>query len=100
MTTGTKKVKAKGRKIGRNKKWCESYLARGTRDKNKVARLLRHFRRNGTTDHMAVHFYNNLPARILGGFPAVTPTKSQAKRIPARVAMDPTQPTPRLGGAP
>lgn len=32
----------KNRKVGRNKKWCESYRARHQREKNKVVKLDRH----------------------------------------------------------
>ena len=34
-----------GKKIGRSKKWCESYRARGQREKNKRLKLERHLRR-------------------------------------------------------
>lgn len=35
----------KNRKIGRNRKWCEAYRLRGQREMNKLAHLLRAFRR-------------------------------------------------------
>jgi hypothetical protein len=82
----------KGRKIGRNKKWCEAYKNRGQRGINKVAPLLRHIKRYGTTDHTAVHCYNNLSAR---GKPpdllTVTPVKSAHKRIPPARPMNAKQ---------
>ena len=36
---------AKGRKIGRNQKWCQVYRAIGRRRINKMVRLDRHLRR-------------------------------------------------------
>lgn len=35
----------KNRKIGRNRKWCEAYKLRNQRELNKLANLLRAFRR-------------------------------------------------------
>lgn len=35
----------KNRKHGRNKKWCESYRARGQEAKNRAKRQARHLRR-------------------------------------------------------
>lgn len=51
----------KNRKYGRNKAWCEAYRLRRQRERNKIAKLLRHIARVGATDHTAVHCYNNLP---------------------------------------
>lgn len=45
----------------RNRLWCQAYRNRGQRELNKVKRLLRHFRRNGFRDAVAVHAYNSLP---------------------------------------
>ena len=40
-----KRTKGGGsRKHGRNKKWCESYRARGQREKNKLLKQARHRR--------------------------------------------------------
>ena len=39
------KKTGKGRKIGRNKRWCEAYRLRGQREKNKAVRLHKHLRR-------------------------------------------------------
>lgn len=44
MSEGAKKSQ-KGRKIGRNKKWCEAYRARDQRGINKAIKLARHLRR-------------------------------------------------------
>lgn len=92
------KKTSKGRKIGRNKKWCEAYRNRHQRERNKVKKLLRHIRRYGTTDHMAVHTYNNLP--VIDGKPyellSITPTKSRHKRKAPRVPMRRDVPTPNL----
>lgn len=64
----------KNRKYGRNKQWCEAYRARGQRERNKVRKVLKHILRYGATDHMAVHFYNNLPqAPKPEGFKSITP---------------------------
>lgn len=56
-----KKEGKKHRKYGRNADWCKAYRARGQREKNKIKKVLRHILRYGATDHMAVHYYNNLP---------------------------------------
>ena len=40
-----KKDGSRGRKIGRNKKWCEAYTRAGRREINKRRRLRRHLRR-------------------------------------------------------
>lgn len=34
------------KKIGRNKKWCEAYILRRQRDKNKERKLKRHLKRH------------------------------------------------------
>ena len=34
------------KKIGRNKKWCETYQMRGTREINKLKKIRRHLRRH------------------------------------------------------
>ena len=39
------KKTGKGRKIGRNKRWCESYKLRHQREANKTVRLHKHLRR-------------------------------------------------------
>lgn len=39
------KSSAKGRKIGRNKKWCQAYRASGQRERNKAIRLQKHLAR-------------------------------------------------------
>mgnify|MGYP003148700909 CR=1 FL=1 len=39
------KQKSKGRKIGRNKKWCEIYRLTNRREKNKTRRQVRHQKR-------------------------------------------------------
>lgn len=91
-----KQAKKSSKKIGRNADWCKAYRMSGTREKNQLRRLLRHTRRYGTTDHMAVHFFNNAPQRVILGLPALTPTKSLAKRIAPKVAMDRTRPTPKM----
>ena len=49
------------RKYGRNKRWCEAYRLRGTREINKAARLRRHLARF-PDDRTALHCLNNLPA--------------------------------------
>lgn len=36
----------KGRKHGRNEKWCQTYKARGTREKNKAAKIRRHLKKH------------------------------------------------------
>ena len=36
------KKTGKGRKIGRNKRWCEAYALRRQREKNKAVRLHKH----------------------------------------------------------
>lgn len=41
----TRKKGKKNRKHDRNRKWCESYRARGQREKNKVKKLLKHLNR-------------------------------------------------------
>ncbi len=82
----------KGRKIGRNLKWCQAYRSRGQREQNKIAKLLQHLGRYGMTDHMAVHFYNNLPMR---GKPkdrlTIAPIPTLCKRIPPAQAMPPVR---------
>lgn len=40
----------KGRKVGRNKKWCESYRNRGQKQINQAIKLLNHFYRMGWWD--------------------------------------------------
>lgn len=35
----------KGRKIGRNQKWCQAYRNRGQRERNKLRRLKPHLKR-------------------------------------------------------
>lgn len=49
------------RKYDRNRVWCQAYRNRGQRERNKVRRLLRHFRRYGVCDPCAASCYNNLP---------------------------------------
>ena len=39
------KIKAKGRKIGRNKKWCEAYRLLNRRLKNKLRKIRKHIKR-------------------------------------------------------
>lgn len=36
----------KGRKVGRNRKWCQEYRARGQRMKNKIRKVARHLKRH------------------------------------------------------
>lgn len=36
----------KGRKLGRNEKWCQAYRTRGQREKNKARKLRRHLKRH------------------------------------------------------
>jgi hypothetical protein len=84
------KVSKKSRKHDRNTKWCEAYRNRGQREINKVRKLLRHIRRYGSTDHVAVHCYNNLPMR---GKPTtlltITPIRTAHRRIPPAHPMNP-----------
>ena len=42
---GKQKKGGSAKKHGRNRQWCESYRARGTREKNKRAKMERHLRR-------------------------------------------------------
>ncbi len=44
MPTQTR-IKAKGRKVGRNARFCESYFKSGTRMKNKLRKIRRHIKR-------------------------------------------------------
>lgn len=39
---GSRRGGKKGRKINKNKKWCENYLRTGRREVNKKKKLLRH----------------------------------------------------------
>lgn len=41
------KVKAKGRKIGRNKAWCLIYSLSNKREQNKCIKIARHIKRYG-----------------------------------------------------
>ena len=50
----------KGRKINRNRLWCESYQRRGQREINKARRLARHLRKY-PDDRTALHCFKNLP---------------------------------------
>lgn len=72
----------KSDKKGRNSKFCQAYKLSQRREKNKAVKLLRHIKRYGTTDHCAVHAYNNLPVTIRGIGNSLTPTKSKALRKP------------------
>jgi hypothetical protein len=89
----------KSRKYDRNRPWCQSYRNSGRRERNKVLKILRHIKRYGATDHIAVGVYNRLPMQ---GKPAdarqITPVKSTAKRIPPHVAMGRNRPTLRMLG--
>ena len=46
------KAKSKGRKIGRNARWCEAYRLQGKRMKNKIKKLRKHIK-NFTEDKQA-----------------------------------------------
>lgn len=46
MKLQTAKKTKKGRKHGRNKKWCENYRNRGQRERNKLRRLVKHLTRH------------------------------------------------------
>ncbi len=39
-----RKTGKKNRKYGRNSTWCESYRARGTRERNKLLKMARHIK--------------------------------------------------------
>lgn len=84
----------KNRKYGRNAKWCDAYKVSGTREKNKARKLARHIKRYGTTDHMAVHRFNNLPelAKRVTGTQSFSPTPSKHKR------KEPAYYGPAMGG--
>lgn len=87
----------KSRKHGRNAMWCQGYRNSETRAKNKAKKMLRHIARYGTTDHTAVHCYNNLHIYARDKGPkSLTPTKSKCKRIAPRSPMDRKKPTPRM----
>lgn len=71
----------KGRKIGRNAKWCQNYRLRQQGERNKAKKLLRHFKRYGYANASAVHCYNNLPMLVKpAGLLTVTLTPSKAKQ--------------------
>jgi len=48
MANFIKRGGKKNRKHGRNKDWCQAYLARGQREKSKAVRLHKHFARHPT----------------------------------------------------
>ena len=63
---GTQKGGKKGRKIGRNLKWCQSYRNRNQRAINKARNLIRHFSNPAHIhDNTAFHCLTNLPADAL-----------------------------------
>lgn len=56
MSDAPKKAKGgkKGRKIGRNKVWCQGYRAAGRQEASKVRRLVRHLKKQpGCPDAVA-----------------------------------------------
>lgn len=60
-----KKEKGSGtKKYDRNRPWCQAYRNRQQRERNKVVKLLRHFRRFGYSCAATVHCYNNLPMNL------------------------------------
>ena len=52
---GPKKSRAKGRKIGRNKAFCEAYRRTGEHEKSHAKRILKHLKRYGGGDLIAKH---------------------------------------------
>ncbi len=54
----------KNRKYGRNQKWCDAYKARQQREKNKITKLMKHFKRYGYANASAIRAYDNLPMNL------------------------------------
>ncbi len=50
----------KGRKVGRNSKWCQAYRASGKRELSKAKKLLKHLHKHGK-DPMAENALSELP---------------------------------------
>lgn len=75
------KAGQKGRKIDRNKKWCEAYRNRGQREKNKQARLRR---------IVALNPNDKCAADALAGRPWL-PTSDKYKKQGERCAFEPAQ---------
>ena len=57
------KLSNKGRKIGRNKAWCEQYKREERREKSKAYRLLKHFRWQ-PNDDAANKAFDALPEHV------------------------------------
>lgn len=82
----------KGRKIGRNKDWCKAYRNRNQRERNKVKKLLRHFKRYGTASAPAVHCFNELPMNMKPAeWRSVTLMKPVGKHIAPKEKMPPVR---------
>lgn len=58
-----KKGGRKGRKIGRNKAWCNAYRLSERRSRNKALKIARHLRHH-PNNRTAVHAFGQLPERF------------------------------------
>lgn len=81
------------RKFDRNRPWCRAYALRQQRERNKAAKLLRHFARYGLANASAVHCYNNLPMLVKpAGKLTVSLERPVGKRIAPASPMPPVRP--------
>ena len=80
------KKSQKGRKIGRNKDWCKSYMLAGKADISHVRRAYAHLMRYGLTDHKTAHWYNN-----------TSPLAKQRAKLPMSVTPAPQKERKKKG---
>lgn len=71
----------KGRKVGRNKKWCEAYRNRGQQQINKAIRLLTYFYRKDWWDGQGEPDKRLIPDVVAySAYDAISPLDRQKAR--------------------